>query len=331
MDRPKMDRPRHRRGTPFGREAARLLKAGLLITAVVVVVGALPVIFLWLYAGDLDDRPVNLAYRDEDVRYLSDGIEIVGRLRLPPYDGPHPALVIAHGSGPTTRDRHAELGRDLALNGYALLSYDKRGVGESQGTYSPVTPDNSEAVFAQLSADVLAGVGFLRARPDIDPEQIGILGVSQGGWVAPLAAARSPDVSLLVLVSAPAVTVGEEIYYSELTGEREGTRAGPTAQELSAELRGFTGPRGFDPLPYLEALAIPSLWILGEEDRSIPVPETVAVLERLVAAGKPVTLELLPGVGHGMRELDDNLPAPVFPIIFRWLVQNAGATQAAGR
>lgn len=318
-----MDRPREGRGTPFCRGLKRTLKAALLIVGVVLAVGALPVVFLWLFADDLDPPPTNLAYRDEDVFYASGDIELAGRLRLPPYAGPHPALVVIHGSGRATRDRYDELGRDLALNGYALLTYDKRGVGESGGAYLDVAPDNSAAVFEQLAADVLAGVRYLRARDDIRGDRVGVLGISQGGWIAPLAAASSDEVAFLVVISGPAVSVGEEIFYSELTGEREGADAAVEDAELSAALAAFDGVGGFDPVPYLERLDVPALWVLGQGDRSIPVPETVAVLQRLRDAGKPLTLELLPDVGHGMRDLRTAAPAPVFPVIFRWLVEHA--------
>lgn len=322
MDRPKMDRPRERKGTPFSRELTRLLKVGLLIVGVVLVVGALPVVFLWFYADDIDPGSANLAFRDEEIAIPSGDIELGARLRLPPYDGPHPALVVAHGSGKATRDRYDDLARDLALNGYALLTYDKRGVGESGGTYVDVAPDNSAEVFDELSDDVLAGVRYLRTRADIVADRIGVLGVSQGGWIAPLAAAKSDDVSFLVIISGPAVTVGEEIYYSGLTGEKEGADAAPDEAELSAKLAAFDGARGFDPVPYLERIDVPALWVLGDADRSIPVPETVAVLHRLEDEGKPFTIQLLPGVGHAMHDVSTGQPAPVFPLIFRWLVRN---------
>lgn len=312
-----MDRPRENVGTPFSRELERLLKAGLLIVGVVLAVGSLPVLFLWLWADDLD-APANLAYRDEEVRYDAGDVTLAGLLRLPPYEGPHPALVIAHGSGRSTRDGYEELGRDLALNGYALLSYDKRGVGESGGEYSGVGPANSDHMLTRLADDVIAGVRYLRARPDIRADAVGVLGISQGGWIGPIAASREPEIAWVVSISGPAVSVGEEIFYSELTGEREG--AGAADAELSAQLAAFTGERGYDPRFLLAGLDTPSLWILGDADRSIPVPETRAVLEHLRAEGRPIDIEVLPGVGHGMRDVRTGVPAPVFPIVFSWLV-----------
>ncbi len=324
MDRPRMDRPRQARGTPFTRQAGRLLKAGLLITAVVLAVGSLPVILLWFWVDDLEQPAASVAYVDEELTILSGGVELAARLRLPAFGGPHPALVVAHGSGRVTRDHYAELSENLAINGYALLTYDKRGAGESGGTYTGVGPANSEQALGQLADDIISGVELLKQRSDIRADRIGVYGVSQGGWIAPLAAARSSDVSFMVIVSGPAVSVGEEIYYSELTGEREGVGAASSDDELSEQLAAYDGPRGFDPVTSLEAIDIPALWVLGDADRSIPIPETVAILERLAAAGKPYSLQVLAGVGHGMRIVRNGEHAPVFAHVFPWLVANAG-------
>lgn len=324
MDRPQMDRPREQKGTPLSRELKRLTKAGLLIVGIVLAVGSLPVIFLWFFADDMDGPRADLAYRDEEVIFDAGDTRLAGKLRLPPYDGPHPALVIAHGSGQSTRDGYEELGRDLALNGFALLTYDKRGVGESGGQYGGVGPANSERMLARLADDVIAGVRYLEQRGDIRSDATGVLGISQGGWIGPLAASRSEAIEFVVLISGPAVSVGEEIYYSDLTGEREGS-AGLGDTELSARLAAFEGERGYDPRALLAELDTPSLWILGEGDRSIPIPETRAILEDLRARGRPIDVEVLPGVGHGMRDIRTGAPAPVFPILFSWLVEQTSA------
>jgi dipeptidyl aminopeptidase/acylaminoacyl peptidase len=322
MDRPQMDRPRERRGTPASREALRLLKAGALIVAVVLVVGSLPVLFVWFAAEDPTEvEPI--AYRDEELTLRSGDVELAARLRLPGHGGPHPALVIAHGSGRTTRDDYERLGADLATNGFALLTYDKRGVGDSGGEYFGVGPANAEEAFDLLAGDVLAGVDALAARSDIRADRIGVLGISQGGWIGPVAATRSDRVAFLVVLSGTTVPVGEEIYYSELTGERDGADLDDAA--LSAALASFDGDPGHDPHAVLDAIDVPTLWILGSDDRSIPVPETVATLEELVAAGRPFTFHVLQGYGHGLRDPRTGATAPAFPLIYEWLVTESTA------
>ena len=325
MERPSMDRPREVKGTARSREMKRLLKAGFLITAIVLVVGSLPVVFLWFWADEIPAPGTGLAYGVEEVVFRSGDDEIAGRLWLPAFGGPHPAMVVAHGSGRAMRSNHEQIGSELATNGYALLSYDKRGVGDSGGDYSQVGTANGEEMIGLLASDVLAGVAHLLSRDDIARDRIGVYGTSQGGWIAPLAAARSPDVAFMVIVSGPTVSIGREIYYSDLTDKREGVALELSDAELSGRLLEYDGPAGFDPLPSLESVEIPSLWVLGEQDRSIPIPETVSILDRLIESGKPFTVRRLPDVGHGMRDLRTGQGVPLLPIVYGWLVENVGS------
>jgi dipeptidyl aminopeptidase/acylaminoacyl peptidase len=258
-------------------------------------------------------------WTEEDFELRSRGARIAARLYLPSGKGPHPALVIAHGSGEARRDRYEYLAAGLAARGWAFLSYDKRGVGGSEGTYSMIGPENSEAMFDLLADDVVAGIEHLARRDDIDARRIGVLGISQGGWIGPLAATKSRAVAFLVIVSGPVVSVGEEIFYSRLSGEQEGDGRLGSDGELTSKLAAFDGPHGFDPVPVLERLETPTLWILGDGDRSIPIPETVARLETLVGSGKPFAMRVLPGVGHGMSDVATGEPAPVVAIATEWL------------
>ena len=104
------------------------------------------------------------------------------------------------------------MARWFAAQGVAALAYDKRGVGDSGGNYRSVP-------FMDLCDDGLAAVLYLRSRKEIDPKHIGVWGLSQGGWLGPLAASRSADVSFVIAVSGPGVSPGEQMlfyYASEL-------------------------------------------------------------------------------------------------------------------
>jgi hypothetical protein len=92
--------------------------------------------------------------------------------------------------------------RFLIRRGMAVLTYDKRGVGGSTGEWNT-------ASFDDLASDVVAAFEYLKTRPDIDSGQIGLLGVSQAGWVMPLAAVRAEDIAFLISVSGPGVSAGE--------------------------------------------------------------------------------------------------------------------------
>jgi pimeloyl-ACP methyl ester carboxylesterase len=94
----------------------------------------------------------------------------------------------------------------LASRGIALLVYDKRGVGESTGNWH-------DGTYQDLALDAVRGVERLAERADVDAQRIGLIGLSEGGWTAPLAASLSPKVSFMVIVSGPPMTPLEQEYY----------------------------------------------------------------------------------------------------------------------
>jgi uncharacterized protein len=136
---------------------------------------------------------------------------LAGTLTLPPGDGLFPAVVLISGSGAQDRDETLMGHRPFAVwadhltrAGIAVLRLDDRGVGGSSG--GPVDAHTSET----FAGDVLSAVASLRAEPKIDVKRIGLVGHSEGGVVAPLAASRSQDVAFVVLLAGTGVT-GEEI------------------------------------------------------------------------------------------------------------------------
>jgi dienelactone hydrolase len=143
-------------------------------------------------------------HRAEEVSFAAGDTRLAGTLLVPPTVARHPALVLLHGSGPQNRNGTLPFARFLVRQGIAILTTDKRGVGASQG-------DWRKASFETLADDALAAVAFLRSRPDVDAKQIGLFGVSQGGWIGPLAASRSRNVALVVSVSGPGVTPAEQM------------------------------------------------------------------------------------------------------------------------
>ena len=198
----------------------------------------------------------------------------------------YPGAVLVHGSGRVTgHELLNSAGRRLTAMGFAVLAYDKRGVGGSTGEYTSIGPANSDRMFGLLADDALAGIAALKARRDIDASRVGLVGFSQAGWIMPLAASRSRDVSFVVIISGPAVSVGEEIAYSNLAGEDPGSEQGIADAEIERRMGTFKGPHGYDPVPVLRTLSTPSLWILGEKDRSIPLARTVATLNDLARTG----------------------------------------------
>ena len=120
-------------------------------------------------------------------------------------------------------------------------------------------------------------------------------------------------------VSGPAVTVGEEIAYSQLAGDDPGSLQGLDDAEIDRRIAAFTGPHGYDPAPTLASMTAPSFWVLGERDRSIPLRQTVAALTRLRDGGRPIALHVIQAVNHGMRDASTGRPADMWPPIIQWL------------
>ena len=176
-----------------------------------------------------------------------------------------------------------------------------------------------------LTDDALAGVTFLKNHNLIDPNMIGMAGHSQGGWIAPHAASKSPDVAFAIVFSGPTCSVGQEIYYSDPVEGDNGEATGISLKEASDMARDYTGPHGFDPLPSLQEFNVPSLWLLGAQDSSIPVPLTVEILDSLIADyGKDFSYIVYPNMNHGWRDANTDQIYPVLYDALKWLGESFG-------
>jgi dienelactone hydrolase len=280
--------------------------------------------------------------RTESIQFQSGEVTLAGTLALPRWrDGPYPAAVVVQGSGALSRWIYWGYAMHLVPHGMAVLLYDKRGVGESSGSQVQGATWSLEGVakcgdtFTVLASDVLAAVSSLKKREDIDSTRMGLLGISQAGWIMPLAASQSGDVSFIVSISGPAVTCGIEDWYSQLTGEYraypELKAPAPFAdgelsdEEIERRLDEYDGPQGYDPVPLLSTLKVPTLWVLGGRDRSVPTSRSVANLKRLIAAGAPFELKVYSGGDHLLirRDVSDpsfnmNLTLALFRRIDYW-------------
>ena len=137
-----------------------------------------------------------------DVRFTNRDVQLTGTLIAPSTSGQHPAIVLVHGSGAEDRAYMLPWARFLIRHGVAVLGYDKRGVGGSTGDWNTAT-------YEDLAGDAVAAVEYLKTRRDIDSGQIGLLGISQAGWIMPLAAVRSKNVAFLISISGAGVTPAE--------------------------------------------------------------------------------------------------------------------------
>lgn len=258
-----------------------------------------------------------------DVAWPSENSTMRGTLYLPHTPTPHPAVILHFGSNRWARPDISFGVIDPWLNnGFAVLVYDKRGVGQSSGDCCPVSdPD----YFALLASDLINGIEALKLRSEINPDLVGLYGFSQGGWIVPNAAARSPTVAFTVIGSGPAVSLGEESLYSELVGgPDECTPTGISQDEIDAQLAA-AGPSGFDPRQDLMMYTIPGYWFYGENDLSVPVEQSIEVLEMTRDTyGTDFTIKSYPDANHslivGGSICQESGPSvDYFTDIFRWL------------
>src|SRR5256712_4156681 len=166
----------------------------------------------------LGDVQVLSDHSEIAVRFTCVGARLSGTAYLPSGSGAHPAVVWVFGDGPHKRLAFWSLVAAFVGAGVAFLSYDKGGVGESEGVCCP----GDYGHFNLLAADAVGAVNAMRKMPGIDPHSVGLLGARQASWVGPFDAARSPTIAFTALDHAPPVSQGERLLSSLLTGKRAG-------------------------------------------------------------------------------------------------------------
>jgi len=156
----------------------------------------------WMQEGQAIRQAKRVDLTETTFYFRSDGLRLRGLLVAPPGPGPFPAVVIAQGSDDDSAIDTYYQPYLFAANGIASVVYDKRGTGRSQGTFT----EN----FMLLAQDLLAAVNWVRTRKEIDASQIHLTGYSQGGWVAPLAAAKDGHIRSVLVNYGAAVPVIDE-------------------------------------------------------------------------------------------------------------------------
>ena len=265
-------------------------------------------------------RSETYGYAQEEVTYRNGSLSLVGLLLRPRTSGRHAAIAIIHGSGVSNRDSlwYLSIADYLARHGIVVLLPDKRGCGKSGGDWHTAT-------FTDLADDTLAAVRLLKRQSDVDGRHVGVLGISQGGWIAPLAANRSQDIRFVINVSGAAVTPGEQVTHEirqtlrqagqpetaiqsfmgvhRLAGRYIRTRKnwqeyqqalqmlpkplaeGMPARESDWRWNWWRAVIDFDPLPLWRRLTVPWLIIYGARDEEDNVPVKRSVA-RLAQAQK---------------------------------------------
>lgn len=285
------------------RSTAIIIFAALLLLLVVPLLIAQfrteePRSFEWVSLEDTHYQEI--AFRNSD-----QNLELGGMLFLPEGEGPFPAVVIIHGSGTSQRDNgwYLTLTQYLQDNGIAVLLPDKRGSESSEGNWRT-------ASFADLATDTLAAIDYLKDQSQQTVSSIGIIGLSQGGHIAPLVASSTADILFLINIVGSSLPMHEVLLYEEnhnlrqmgfLPGVSNNLAYLSTFIIRNISQKGFWEAIGnFDPLPYWDGLSIKALILYGQEDTNVPSEESAA---RLISLNNEnIEIKIYEGSGHALED-----------------------------
>jgi pimeloyl-ACP methyl ester carboxylesterase len=255
--------------------------------------------------------------KTEDITFESEGVTLSGTIYSP--QNPHSAMVIVHGSDQVPR--MAKFAEQLAENDILVLTYDKRGVGESGGVYAgPEVGTNNISVenLNLLAKDASSAINVIHNKKQDLP--IGLIGASQAGWIMPIVATNNKKVDFMVLFSAPTITTLEQLRFQFYTNGRRDFWDNHTEED--ARYHTLNDPDKYqfvatDPKESLKTLSIPALWLFGEKDIQIPVKMCIEHLDALKMENKPFEYVVFPSLGH-----NTNKPEPI-DVSLNWIKQKA--------
>lgn len=267
-----------------------------------------------------------------ELTFMNGEIQLEGTLYLPPGTGPFPAVVIIHGAGPDTRSPYIPDAQMLRQAGIAALVYDKRGAGESTGDWRTASLD-------ELIADALAAVHLVQAQPEVDPRHVGILGISQGAWLAPFAAARDDQVAFIIQVTGSGTPLANQEMWDDGNSLKQlGFSDRAIALEMKALHMLYSGhdlvrkdilPLGdlwfayydpyLDPASAWSEVKIPTLALFAERDALVPTQSSLEIVsERLTHPASRVVV--FPNRTHALGGASRNNDRVYSTLVTDWIV-----------
>lgn len=286
----------------------------VIMTGILILMTLLSIPFLFkqknnvkLFGPDLSE----IKYSEISYDNKPANLKLAGMLMLPEGTGPFPSAILIHGSGPSRRNNawYLSVARHLQENGIAVLLPDKRGCEKSQGNWIG-------ANFEDLSTDVLGSVEFVKNQKIYNSLYVGIIGMSQGGWIAPVAATKTDDISFVVNMSGAVVTTDEQLLYEEINNLDPYTysfMARLIAPVTSASLKkkDFFAPiAGFDPVPYLKKVKVPVFYAFGGNDKNVPVDASILRLKENKL--NDFKIKVYPDGGHAITDAGTDKVSELF-------------------
>lgn len=249
-------------------------------------------------------------FTTKEIKFVSEGDLLAGTIFLP--NNIQAAVVIVHGSG--QEKRMIQFATILANHGIAVLTYDKRGVGESAGIYAGPEVGTNNVDFSNLnllSLDASAAINTLSKILSNDQIPLGLIGASQAGWIIPLTAEKNKKVKFMTIFSGALITAKEQLRFQFYTaGDKN---FWDTHTEEDARKHVFNDPDKYEfidtnPNDILSKLSIPGLWVYGSKDIQVPVNLSIENLEILKSKGKHYEYKLFTNLGHNTAFSDSEEP-----------------------
>jgi pimeloyl-ACP methyl ester carboxylesterase len=294
------------------------------------------------------------------ITFPNGSVNLAGSLAIPDRRDPSPGVVMVGGSGPSDRNNDTlfpPIRRHLVQAGIAVLSYDKRGVGESSGDWLDSTMDD-------LATDAAAAVAFLQRQPEIRADAVGLFGHSEGGWVVLRAAAGRDDVAWVITNSCPGMTPAAQDRYAlanamradggaaedvdtalalydrvVVAGRRgadfaEATRLLESAPSMLAEYwidvdarvwEFLKRKQDHDPLPDVRGLRCPHLALFGGADQAVPVADSIALFSAVACEpGRherySLSVVVFPGADHRVRLAGTGFSPRYLTTLDQWIL-----------
>lgn len=295
-------------------------------------------LFIWLIGFTLADA-ASFRVRTEEISFVNRDVTLNGTLYLPDRENigaASPALVLVQGAGLGKRDHYRETAKAFAHAGVVALIYDKRTKGYSANGFG-------NRSYTLLAEDVLAAHQFLLRLPGVNQHLTGVWGLSEGAWVASLAATHSSEVAFLVLVGAAGMPPAQqESWHTENVLQHQGIHRSLVEAISRSMLRFLVTadlfPEGkYDPVPVFERLRQPVFAIWGANDITAVPAESAAILQRALtkAGNHAATLIFVPDANHDVQNsLDGYQSDGTFKLdyvqhVVKWLEQVEKGHRAA--